>query len=138
MAAGGIEVDVAGNIVVHDQRKVGAGLLYLCLGTGFHVGINRESHFVSFVDGRGLDFLLSESIALLESGYLAGLDRAEQLSDSGVPVGEGLQRRVDAVIEIHLRRIACVGLHRVAAGHWYARCSSNRGFPSHTTTSALR
>jgi hypothetical protein len=47
--------------------------------------------------------------ALLESGNAAGLDRAEQLSDSGVPVGEGFQRRVDAVIEIHLHRTARVG-----------------------------
>ena len=52
------EVDVAGHVVVHDQRKIGAGVLQLRFGARLHVGIDRESDLVGLIDWRRLRLLL--------------------------------------------------------------------------------
>ena len=70
MPAGGIEVDIASDVVIHHQRQIRARFFYLRLRPSFQVRIDRECHLVSLVDGRRLSFLLGKSISLLQSSDL--------------------------------------------------------------------
>ncbi len=47
-------------------------------GFGFDVLVNGGSQLVGFVDGRGLGLLLGESVALLQGGYVEGVDAVEK------------------------------------------------------------
>ena len=61
-------IDEARDLVGHHQRQVGAGGFDFGFGFGFNVLVDGWSEFVGFVDGRGLRFLLGESVALLQGG----------------------------------------------------------------------
>ena len=101
MAALGVgeEVDVAGDVVVDDEREIrlGGGELFACLGD--EVGIDFKGDVVCDVGGSGFDGGC-EAVALLEGFHLEGVDGVEDSIE--LVVEDGVALEVEAAGEHHV------------------------------------
>jgi hypothetical protein len=66
----GVEVDIAGYIIVDHQRQVRLRGLQLGFRLGLQAGIGREGNGIGFVNGRRLGLLFGKPISFFERHHL--------------------------------------------------------------------
>ena len=103
----GEEIDVAGDVVVEHERKIGLRGLQLGLDLRFERGVDGEGDIVGDVDRGGLDFR-REAVALFQRVHLEGVDGIHDVLELGGELGVVLeveaaaQHLVDGVVETGL------------------------------------
>lgn len=101
----GKEVDVAGDVVVHDQRKIGVRGLQLRFRFGADGGIYRKGDVVGDAD-RSIFSFGGEAVALLESVHFDVVDGVDDVFELGVEFGRTFdvdaagEHLIDGVVEV--------------------------------------
>ena len=106
--------DAAGDIVIHDQRKIGVCHFQICLRPRQQVRIHRERNIVRHPDRRLI--LLAESVALLQGIEFERVDGVDPLLKCIVQyavafqIATAGQKNIDRAIKIFARRLvlACL------------------------------
>ena len=107
VALGGVgeEVDVGGDVVVDDERKVGLGGGEIGVGLGHDVGIDDESDIAGGFGGRVLG-LGSEAVALLQGVHLETVDLVDDAVEfvlerrGRFDVDSAGKHEIDGVVEV--------------------------------------